>query len=523
MNGEAARQGGSDSTTFSPPTVATSGDGVSGGRSDSRRVSKHRPNVIGEAELALGPLPAWYIPPRGSAAEAEYATTIDLDALLGFVEAYVRRHVILNVHQSTAMVLWVFHCWALAAARTTPYIHVTSAEPESGKSRLIETVEPLLHRPKRTSSMTPAVLFRAIQMYHPELLFDEIDNTFRDKNEKTELLALLNDGYRRGGYALRIGGSNRDQLQEFETFCPKMLAGLDELPRALATRVIRIELTRKRPDEHVHDFYPDEIAVETKELRGMLETWATVSVDTLTGMRPAKVPGLRDRLQDCWTPLFAIADRAGGEWPERARAAALHLAAAGQEPTESLRVRLLADIRAAFRADQRLKTRDLIARLVEDSEAPWGDLRGKPLTDRSLARLLQPFHIRSKSLRFGDEVVRGFEANAFEDAWTRYLPASSHGNPFLAATTLQPVSVKGKQPISIRYTDDSVADEDPGNPAWIERCSGVAARKAQDDNGAVPEPGEDTFLDYLLAEHAAGRIDTAEALEGERLHRGAVG
>ena len=486
--------------------------------SDTRRVKKHRPEVIGEAELSLGPMGSWYKPKPGSLAEAEFAQTVDVDALLGFVEAFVRRHVNLSPHQSAAVVLWVFHCWALPAARTTPYLHVTSAEPESGKSRLIETVEPLLRSPLRTSSMTAAVLFRAIKLRSPELLCDEIDNQIRDKNEKTELLGLLNDGYRRGGYALRIGGPNRDQLQEFETFCPKILAGLDELPRALATRVIRIELTRMRPDERVADFYPDEVAAETAELRGMLETWAAVSVETLKAMRPARVPGLRDRLQDCWTPLFAIANRAGGEWPDRARAAALHLAAAGQEPTESLRVRLLADVRVAFREDQRLWTKELVARLTEDSEAPWSDLRGKPLTDRTLAKLLQPFHIRSKPIRIGEEVARGFEVAAFEDAWTRYVPE----NPSLDVTALQPASVKGQQPIPERYTDESVTDETPGNPAWIERCNVVTSGTVRDENGTVPKPGEDTFLDYMLAEHEAGRIDTAAALEGERLHREAA-
>jgi Protein of unknown function (DUF3631) len=483
------------------------------------RTSKHRPETISEAERSLGPLPSWFIPPKGSLAEAEFARTVDVGALLGLVEAFVRRHVILNEHQAAAIVLWVFHCWAVAAARTTPYIHVTSPEPESGKSRLIETVEPILPTPLRTSSMTPAVLFRAIQQLTPTLLFDEIDNTFRDKNEKTELLGLLNDGYRRGGYALRMGGPNRDRLDKFPTFSPKLLAGLDELPRALATRVIRVELTRKRPDEHVADFYPDEVAAETFELRGMLETWTNVSVETLGAMRPAKVPGLRDRLQDCWSPLFAIADRAGGEWPERARTAALHLSAAGQEPTESLRVRLLSDIRDRFGEDGRLWTKDLIAQLIDDAEAPWGDLRGKPLSDRSLGRFLKPFHIRSKPIRIGDEVARGFERTQFEDAWTRYLPAPDPDNPSPDVTTLQPASVKGELANPERYTDGFVTDAKSGDPAWSERCNGVTARKAQDGNGAVPEPGEAAFLDYLFAEYEAGHMGLDEVLERERQHQ----
>jgi Protein of unknown function (DUF3631) len=440
---------------------------------------------------------------------------VDLPGLLGFVEAFIRRHVILSVHQATAVVLWVFHCWAVDAARTTPYMHVTSAEPESGKSRLLETVEPLLRKPKRTSSMTPAVLFRAIQMYHPELLFDEIDNTFRDKNEKTELLGLLNDGYRRGGHALRIGGKNRDELQEFETFCPKMLAGLDELPRALATRVIRIELTRKRPDESVADFYPDDITAETKELRDVLETWATVSVDTLKAMRPNRVPGLRDRLQDVWTPLLAIADLAGVDWPARATSAALHLAAAGQEPTESLRVRLLADIRTSFGADQRLWTRQLIGRLTDDLEAPWGDLRGKPLTDRTLAKLLKPFHVRSKPIRIGDEVFRGFDVAQFEDVWTRYLPSTLS----VDVTALQPPSPQGKQGIAERYNDPGVTRTDSAsNPHGKPGVTDVTASNAETcERGMIP--GDDGFLDHLLAQYESGEVGLDEALACEAEHR----
>ena len=35
--------------------------------------------------------------------------------------------------------------------------------------------------------------------------------------------------------------------------------------------------------------------------------------------------GLDDRAADCWRPLLAIAELVGGDWPERARAAALAL------------------------------------------------------------------------------------------------------------------------------------------------------------------------------------------------------
>ena len=45
--------------------------------------------------------------------------------------------------------------------------------------------------------------------------------------------------------------------------------------------------------------------------------------------------GVEDRDADIWEPLLAIADSVGGEWPKRARVAAVSLvsAAKGAEPS----------------------------------------------------------------------------------------------------------------------------------------------------------------------------------------------
>ena len=40
---------------------------------------------------------------------------------------------------------------------------------------------------------------------------------------------------------------------------------------------------------------------------------------------------LNDRAADIWEPLLALAELAGGEWPEKARKAALGLTATAQE------------------------------------------------------------------------------------------------------------------------------------------------------------------------------------------------
>ena len=43
--------------------------------------------------------------------------------------------------------------------------------------------------------------------------------------------------------------------------------------------------------------------------------------------------GVEDRDADVWEALLAVADAAGGDWPERARAAAVALVAQSKEST----------------------------------------------------------------------------------------------------------------------------------------------------------------------------------------------
>ena len=50
--------------------------------------------------------------------------------------------------------------------------------------------------------------------------------------------------------------------------------------------------------------------------------------------------------------------------------------------------------------------------------------RGKPITPTQLARLLKPFDISPKTLRFGAEegdTAKGYRRDWFEDAFERYL------------------------------------------------------------------------------------------------------
>jgi putative DNA primase/helicase len=184
----------------------------------------------------------------------------DTAKLLDALELFLRRFVVLDEAQATAATLWTPHTWTIEAARATPYLFVTSAEPECGKTRLLEVLHELAREPLSTMNISDAALFRAIDQRKPTLFLDEVDAAFnpkaRERGTKDELRSLLNAGYRRGQFVYRMGGGNHTTLERFEVFGAKALAGLGSLPLTLQSRCIRLELTRRRADEPVEDFYP---------------------------------------------------------------------------------------------------------------------------------------------------------------------------------------------------------------------------------------------------------------------------
>jgi hypothetical protein len=139
---------------------------------------------------------------------------------------------------------------------------------------------------------------------------------------------------------------------------------------------------------------------------------------------------LEDRAADTWEPLIAVADLAGGDWPLRARAAAVTMtgAEAQQEEDTSASVRLLADLREVFGAAEALYTTTILEALHKLEDAPWPDWYGHPLSTRDLAKLLRPYDIRSKSVRERGTglSLKGYARADLHDAWQRYAPLAPH-------------------------------------------------------------------------------------------------
>jgi hypothetical protein len=169
---------------------------------------------------------------------------------------------------------------------------------------------------------------------------------------------------------------------------------------------------------------------------------------------------LSDRQQDGAEPLLAIADAAGGDWPSQGRAALIELCTGSAATDESVGVRLLADIRDLFRkrdVDQ-LASREMVNELLRIEGSPWAGLgRSEPMTPNSLARLLAPFDIAPRDLRFGASVVKGYRRNGFSDGWNRYLPPDSGAPVSGTATPLQVPEEPGERQLGRRPPESDVA------------------------------------------------------------------
>ncbi|MBI4305245.1 MAG: DUF3631 domain-containing protein [Chloroflexi bacterium] len=380
-------------------------------------------------------------------------TAMSLAAILDGIAELTRRYLVMGEHERVAIALWVVHTWTCAAADVTPYLQITSAEKRSGKTRVLEVLSLIVWKPWMTGHVSAAVLVRRIARDTPTLLLDESDAAFKGSTEYVETLrGILNEGFRNGGVASLCVGKGKDfELRDFPVFCPKAIAGIGKLPDTIADRSIRIGMKRKAQGEKVERLRVRDAKAYAVPLYDALAKWMPGATLKLAGVRPELPPELDDRAADAWEPLLAIADMAGGDWSERARATAIALSSGDAREDDSLGVRLLSDVRAIFREKRgdRIASADLVSSLVATPEAPWADLYGRPLTQTTLAQKLKPYGVRSHQVRFGPKDSRkGYEAGDFRDAWCRYLPPSESETSETGETADQLASDSGSGDVS---------------------------------------------------------------------------
>lgn len=362
-----------------------------------------------------------------------------LDGYLVAVRRFLCRYIAFpSEYEPIAVALWVAHAHLAERFETSPILAVTSAEMRSGKTRVLEVLELLVPNPFRVVIPSEAVTYTVLsQRPRPTMLLDEADAIFgpRAAERYEGLRAILNSGNRRGSPVLRVKlEGKRREVEEFDVFGPKAVAGIGDLPATVADRSIPIRMKRRSSGEPITKFRRRQAEAEAASIAYDLSATPLVTDVPV----PEELP---DRAADSWEPLLAIADAAGGAWPMQARLAATALSSEDQLPV-SVGMRLLTDIRDAFGDEDHVTTAELLRRLHDLEDAPWADWYGSPLSGRGLAKLLGPYRVTPMQRRVGGEKSRGYFRSEFEDAFRRYVPGTgtsgTSGTPEPAPTVTVP-------------------------------------------------------------------------------------
>jgi hypothetical protein len=162
---------------------------------------------------------------------------------------------------------WVLATWIRERWTVIPYL-LLKGPMSSGKTRLLEVLCSISFRGIMASNISGAALFRASQEWSPTLFLDETE--IYNKEQRNDVIGLLNAGYRRGQYAIRVkvGEGGRTELELFDVFGFKALAGTQGLAQALESRAIIIDMVKnqKRVNFRVNE-------ARAEALRSMLITY----------------------------------------------------------------------------------------------------------------------------------------------------------------------------------------------------------------------------------------------------------
>ena len=259
------------------------------------------------------------------------------------------------------------------------------------------------------------------------------------------------------------------KVERFPVYAPAALAGIaGAMPATITTRAITIHMRRRRTDEPVEPFRERQVASQAQPLREQLAAWIDSTGTQLGDAQPDMPDGVTDRPAEIWEPLLAIADTAGGHWPDTARDACRHFVL-DTGPSDHL-TRCPTARRPPGAIHPRWYGQDAHHRHPHRPVRPRRITLGRPRrqTPRQppISKELDRYGVKPKNLRLPTGgVVKGYRADGEDglaDVWSRYLPA-------VAATGATTATAQ------VNHVADTGPAADPSATAATEHTDHVAA------------------------------------------------
>lgn len=191
----------------------------------------------------------------------------------------------------------------------------------SGKTWALEVLASISFRPFLSASTTLPVVFRACDQWHPTLFLDETEVYLR--KEKSEIMHLLNAGYRKGFPATRIEETDEGlKVRIFDCFGFKALAGTRAFVDTLKSRCIVLNMSKATR--------PIKTKLDTKRTEGLREKLLMYRFHVLSRKAPLSESDdtpLNGRLRELFLPLITVA-------PPQVKESILHEAKKIEETTK---------------------------------------------------------------------------------------------------------------------------------------------------------------------------------------------
>jgi putative DNA primase/helicase len=405
-----------------------------------------------------------------------------------------------------------------------PQLAFQSEGPESGKSTALEIVATLCSRGILRSSYTGATLFRQINEQQVTYCLADLHTIMTDP--RSEIHAVIKACHRRAEAFVdrteeHSGGAR--YVATYRCWSALAWASIGPMTPEMHGRAIVLPLQPALPEESTGlDHTSPSRSSILIDARRQVTAWAAKVIELPT---PAMPSTLWSRSADNWRPLLAVAELAGGDWPQRALAAIEAVRKVERRP--DLRERLLTAIRDAFYAqaradavreankagtplsddvinaitpkpDTRIATLDLLDALNNDEESGLGQANhGRGITAYwlrdHLRGLLNPPGSREWQEVIGTvrKHVRGYEWHQFAETIRRHLPSQKPVPPSGASGTPAPTSSSAEDLAEFSVPDAGLASGKPSGTTLphseAPETSGTDPGPRISREGALPE------------------------------------
>lgn len=343
------------------------------------------------------------------------------------------------------LAIYAIHSWVYERFDSVPYLSLTSAEPQCGKTTVLETMVELSANGGRgaqvhtdPTKVTILTLLGDARTEHKPLAiaWDECEKASRESDDRRE---IINSGYRSTGSVPRTVNNpipmpedpkDRDSWSprvtvHQSTFSPKMFAGIGSLAPTIKDRSIVLTMRAGRSERR---YRPSAMRAEAEAFR----TRIVDLVRTIPAMPvPAECEWLQGREAELWEPLFTTAKylRLTNDQNTLLRKASDLLIEMKHSDTERrytlvrkaedriavdrgevpLGKRALLAVQTVFGADSALWTTTIIERM-KATDPFWAEYRKRGIDDRSLADLLHTFGVEHKQIKIKGQNKRGYRA-----------------------------------------------------------------------------------------------------------------